>query len=92
MTLSKLRQAWPSGKITGNMQYKTITKHSIEILPKPIHTGELVFLKVVSYHMNLFLAFPNKIRHFSATFRTFFVKFRTIFVYILVKTLALHTF
>ena len=35
----------------------TVTKHSIEAPPKPVHIGILVFLRVDLYNMNLLLAF-----------------------------------
>ena len=54
----------------GNRPYNTITKHSMEITPKLIHIGILVFLKVDLYDTNLFLAFSCIIRYFGATLGT----------------------
>ena len=70
LVVSKRRRAWPGNRNTENRSYNTIPKYSIEILPKPFHIDVLVFLKIDSYHMKLFLAFTNKVRYFGATFGT----------------------
>ena len=86
LAVSKWQRAWPDQN----------TKHFIEFhihigKKNPIHTGELVFLRVYLDEMNLFLAFPDKIRHFGAFFGIFFSEFWAIFCF-LVTILVLQTF
>ena len=77
--VSKQGGARPDRKNTGNRPYNTINKHFVEIPPKPIYIGILVFLISKNY---VFW------RHFSI----FFGELWAIFGYILLKTLVLHTF